>query len=141
VTSPRRDAVEEARFFADRLADSDLSVAALVVNRVHPDFSDAREIPELRRRAEELRNTAANGTDRTSAPDARAAAARLASRYQNLADYAALGRREREQLAGVGERIAAGVVAYVPSLPHDVVDFAALDAVAGHLLNDSVSGQ
>jgi anion-transporting ArsA/GET3 family ATPase len=138
VTSPRRDAVEEATFFAARLADSELAVAALVVNRVHPDFGDARDIPDLRRRAEELA-AVARGTNGDLPPEARAAAARLASRYENLADYAALGRREREQLAGVGERIAAGVVAYVPSLPHDVVDFAALDAVAGHLVSDGAA--
>ena len=35
VTSPRRDAVEEAEYFAGRLADGEFSVDALVVNRVH----------------------------------------------------------------------------------------------------------
>ena len=42
VTSPRRDAVDEAEFFAARLRESDLRVAALVVNRVHAlDICDA----------------------------------------------------------------------------------------------------
>lgn len=131
VTSPRRDAVEEAEFFADRLADSGLGVAALVVNRVHPEFGDVRDVKAMRDRAVEHARAAA------SAPPsaARDAQTRLATRYGNLAEYESLGRRERAQLAGVGERLAAGVLAYVPSLPHDVVDFAALDAVAGHLLN------
>ena len=38
VTSPRRDAIDEARFFAERIGDHDLAVDALVVNRVHPRF-------------------------------------------------------------------------------------------------------
>src|SRR6478672_3730724 len=38
VTSPRRDALDEATFFATRLQDSGLRVAALIVNRVHPDL-------------------------------------------------------------------------------------------------------
>src|SRR5262249_11268445 len=40
VTSPRRDAVEEAEFFASRLADGDFAVDALIVNRVHPRYGD-----------------------------------------------------------------------------------------------------
>ena len=41
VTSPRPDAVEEAAFFADRLAEAGIGVDALVVNRLHPRFGDA----------------------------------------------------------------------------------------------------
>jgi anion-transporting ArsA/GET3 family ATPase len=40
VASPRRDTVDEARFFADRLASAGIPVGALVVNRVHPRFSE-----------------------------------------------------------------------------------------------------
>jgi anion-transporting ArsA/GET3 family ATPase len=122
VTSPRRDAVDEAEFFAARLRESDLRVAALVVNRVHPDFGVHDAPDELRRRAAEIAHT--DG----------AAADRLATRYENLADYVELARRERDELARAGERIGAGVVAYVPSLAHDVVDIAALDAVSHHLV-------
>ena len=38
ITSPRRDAVEEARFFAEKIGDHNLAVDALIVNRVHPRF-------------------------------------------------------------------------------------------------------
>jgi anion-transporting ArsA/GET3 family ATPase len=43
VTSARPDAVEEASFFASKLAERDVAVAALVVNRIAPFFgaSDA----------------------------------------------------------------------------------------------------
>ena len=122
VTSPRREAVEEARFFAERLRESRLHIAALIVNRVHPRFvDDDVTADELRARGAAL--------DHTDPPHQR-----LALRYDNLADYTALAHLERDELAGVGDRIGAGIVAYVPSLSHDVVDFAALDAVAEHLV-------
>jgi anion-transporting ArsA/GET3 family ATPase len=122
VTSPRRDAVDEAEFFAKRLHESRLGIAALVVNRVHPDFDADAEPATLRARAAELSSVDGD------------AATRLAARYRNLADYTALAHRERDQLAHAGERIGADVVAYVPSLAHDVVDIAALAAVAAHLV-------
>src|SRR5688572_20356743 len=45
VTSPRRDAVDEAAFFADKLGESGISVDGLIVNRVHPAFGD-EPVPE-----------------------------------------------------------------------------------------------
>lgn len=39
VTSPREDAIEEARFFASKLEEAEMSAAGMVVNRVHPSFS------------------------------------------------------------------------------------------------------
>ena len=38
ITSPRPDSIEEAAYFAARLAETGVEPAALVVNRVHPDF-------------------------------------------------------------------------------------------------------
>ena len=45
VASPRVDTIEEARFFAGRLVEKDLGVAAIIVNRATPDFG----APEGRR--------------------------------------------------------------------------------------------
>ncbi len=137
VTSPRRDAVEEAEFFSTRLRESDYSVAALVVNRVHPVFGaphdpDDDDAHGLRKRASELEALAAG-----AAAEIAAAARRLAGRYADLADDVELGRRERTQLTDVALRIGAHAVAYVPSLSHDVVDFDALTRVADHLLEHS----
>ena len=129
VTSPRHDAVEEARFFAERLRASQLAVAGLVVNRVHPHFGEGLDLDVLRERAAQL---AARADDEIG--NTRAVAARLAARYENLVDYTSLARTERQQLDDAARRIGAAAVAFVPSLPHDVVDFAALDAVATHLL-------
>jgi anion-transporting ArsA/GET3 family ATPase len=129
VTSPRRDAVREAEFFASRLGESGLEVSALVVNRVHPDFGEGRDADALSVRAADLAARAA-----TAPPDARDAIARMAARYANLAEYASLAKRERVQLDDAGTRFGAAAVAFVPSLTHDVVDFQALDTVAAHLL-------
>ena len=41
VTSARPDAITEAGFFAEKLAERDVAVAALVVNRIAPSFGDA----------------------------------------------------------------------------------------------------
>ncbi len=129
VTSPRHDAVEEAQFFAERLRASQLTVAGLVVNRVHPHFGEGLDLDRLNERAAELATRAEEESG-----DERAAGVRLAARYGNLADYTSLARTERRQLDDAARRIGAAAVAYVPSLSHDVVDFAALDAVATHLL-------
>src|SRR5207237_3563861 len=40
VTSPRRAAVEEGVFFAEKLTEADLDVEALIVNRIHPGLGD-----------------------------------------------------------------------------------------------------
>jgi len=136
VTSPRRDAVREAEFFADRLRASELSVGGLVVNRVHPELG-AEDGGTLRARAAELAASAKQVGDERS-PE-RAAAARLAARYENLADYSELGQRERTQLEDAARRIGATAVAFVPSLPHDVVDFEALETVASFVVGDGAS--
>ncbi len=41
VAAPRRDMVEEARTSPTELAEADIPVRALIVNRVHPRFTDA----------------------------------------------------------------------------------------------------
>ena len=122
VTSPRRDAVEEAEFFAARLADGEFAVDALVVNRVHPHYCDA-DPATLRARA-----TRARGAPRRRRGPARSA------RYANLADFEDVAARERHELEGLEHRIGDASVAHVPELGHDVHDFTALRAVGGHLM-------
>ncbi|MDQ1384722.1 MAG: hypothetical protein QOG65_2101 [Actinomycetota bacterium] len=126
VSSPRRDAMQEATFFADRLAEAGQSVQALIVNRVHPSFGD--ETPAgLRAASEALRNA------RTEP------AARLAALYDNLADFREIATLEREHLEALRVRIGGDtVLAYIPYLAHDVHDFATLHEV-GNLLFDTIS--
>jgi anion-transporting ArsA/GET3 family ATPase len=122
VTSPRRDAVEEATFFAERLAESDIPVEGLIVNRVHPRFGD-EQIDGLRARAETLLRT-----DGESSP-----ALELSGLYANLADFRQVAERERHHVAGVKARVGHAAIAYVPYLERDVYDFEALTEVGRHL--------
>ncbi|HEX6312315.1 MAG TPA: ArsA-related P-loop ATPase [Acidimicrobiia bacterium] len=131
VTSPRRDAVDEAMFFASKLVESDMVVDALVVNRVHPRFGD--ESPAgLRARADSLAAAAAGG-DGDGTGDRAAAARRLAALYANLADLQEVAERERREFDEVRSLVDSGAAAFVPYLARDVYDFAALAEVSRHL--------
>jgi anion-transporting ArsA/GET3 family ATPase len=125
VTSPRRDALEEASFFAQRLGSAGQSVQALIVNRVHPSFGD--ESPDgLRTTAGALRR------------DGSEAALRLAMLYENLADFRDVARLERAHIDRLRQTLRGNeTVAYVPYLAHDVYDFGALHEV-GRILFDTV---
>lgn len=135
VTSPRRDSVDEATFFAQRLADHGFAPSALVANRVHPLFAPVDTVVRARERAAGLRRDHA-----AAGPDVVAAARRLADRYETLADLVELASRDRALLAGVAERLGAPAVAYVPLLAHDVHDLAALREVGAHLLGAHLVG-
>jgi anion-transporting ArsA/GET3 family ATPase len=126
VTSPRRDAIEEARFFAERIGDHDLSVDALIVNRVHPRFGEEMAVG-LRARADTLRDLDVATRSERDARD------RLAARYQNLAEFNEIAERERANIETVRMRTRSAAVAYVPYLAHDVHDFRAL-AEVGEIL-------
>jgi anion-transporting ArsA/GET3 family ATPase len=133
ITSPRRDAMEEATFFARRLAEAGQSVQALIVNRVHPSFGT--EAPAgLRAAAQALRISRDN---QAPAEPAR----RLAALYDNLADFREIATLEREHIEALRERIGGETtLAYVPYLAHDVHNFAALHEV-GELLFDTISAR
>lgn len=114
VASPKRDTVQEAHFFADKLAEADLTVAALVVNRMHPHFTD--ELPEaLAARADTLDDTDLGGL------------------FRNLADFALVAHREEDHLRGLADQVAPAPVIRVPFLRSDVHDLAGLDLVADQL--------
>jgi len=126
VTSPRRDAMDEAAYFAERLQDHGQEVAALIVNRVHPAFGD--QAPEaLRTRAADLRD------DATTDPET---VARLALLYENLADFRTIADHERANLGGLHAHLGRAAVAYVPYLARDVYDFEALHEVGQVLLDE-----
>lgn len=114
VTAPRRDVVDEATFFATKLAEADIPVRALVVNRMHPRFTDA-DPDTLRERA-----TTLAGTD-------------LGALYDNLADFSTVAANEEHHLAGLAASVAPAPVVRVPFLASDVHDLAALATIASHL--------
>jgi anion-transporting ArsA/GET3 family ATPase len=120
VASPRRDTVDEAHFFADRLREAGIAVEGLVVNRVHPLFAPTGTLPEaLAERARTLAGADLGGD--------------LAGLYRNLADFELVASRERHHLAGLADAVAPAPLAWVPFLRSDVHDLAGMGEVAAHI--------
>lgn len=101
VASPRRDTLDEAVFFADRLHDSALPVAALVVNRAAPHFGT----PAVARRAAD------------------------AALWQNLDELHLVEQAEHELVTSLTGRLAAAPVTWVPLLAGDVHDLHTLEHI------------
>jgi len=115
VASPRRDTIDEARYFADKLGEAGIEVRALVINRMHPSFGTG-----LAEAARERARTLA-GTD-------------LGGLYANLADFQLVASREEEHLAGLAEAVAPAPVVRVPFLRTDVHDLDGLSELAKRML-------
>jgi anion-transporting ArsA/GET3 family ATPase len=118
VASPRADTVEEARYFAERLAGSQLAVAATVVNRSTPVFgAPARQRPRD---------------------------AQLAALHDNLVELRDMAAAERryvaEAFAGAGDGAAADAV-WVPLLPGDVHDLDGLATIRSLLFDGAHPGR
>jgi anion-transporting ArsA/GET3 family ATPase len=112
VTSPRREAVDEATYFADRLRESAIGVDALVVNRVHPRFGGSEvEVP-----------------------------VDLGAFSQNLQDFRAASAREEHHIADLRRRVRDAEVVRVPFLADDVHDLDGLGVIAGWLFGESSAG-
>lgn len=115
VASPRRDTVEEARFFAAKLAESGIAVRALVVNRMQPRFGDGL-------------------AEASAARAASLAGSAIGGHYRNLAEMQAVADREEHHLAELAVAVAPAPVIRVPLLSTDVHDLDTLGLVADHLL-------
>jgi anion-transporting ArsA/GET3 family ATPase len=110
VTSARPDAVAEASFFAEKLAERSVTPAALIVNRIHPHFgAPAGETP------------AAGGA---------ASAGPLAALEANLATLNEVARDEEGSYAALAAQVAPAVVGRVPLFGHDVHDLTGLERIA-----------
>lgn len=112
VASPRRDAVEEAVYLADRLLGASIAVQHVVVNRMHPHF-DGPATPAGWR-----------------PPDTGGALAVLET---NLAELRAVAAREEATLAELVARVPRAPLVRVPVLRGDVHDLAGLAEVAACL--------
>jgi len=109
VTSPRLDAVEEASFFATKLEESGIDVAALVVNRLHPSFGEPTHGP----------------TDDTSP---------LAVLRANLDQFALVAAGEEAHFKPLAEQVAPAPVSRVPFMAGDVHDLDGLGLIGAYLL-------
>ena len=117
VTSARPDAVAEASFFAEKLAEREVVPAALVVNRIHPHFG----------RLDEPGSSRPVGTPRTRWPRSR----RTWSRSTRCPPV----RRTRSPTWRLP---VPGAVGRIPLFGQDVHDLEALERTADHLFASSV---
>ena len=113
VTSARPDAVEEAGFFASKLAERDVAVAALVVNRIAPSFGidDGGSEP----------------------PAALRDAAALQPLEENLAGLNAVAAREAAGYAGLATQVSPAPVGRIPLFGQDVHELGGLERAADAL--------
>lgn len=121
VSSPQRDNVVEAVWFAQQLREQGFDVAATIVNRLLPRFGDG---------------TVADATTRTATARERGDHD-LAALWANLAELRTIADAEREQLRPLIERVGEGAIVEVPRLPSDVHDVAALEMLGAHLFHES----
>ncbi len=110
VTSARPDAVTEASFFAEKLTERDVAVAALVVNRIAPAFGDG--------------GAGAGGR-----------ASELEPLEANLAELNAVAAREEAAFAGLAEQVAPAPVGRIPLFGQDVHELGGLQRAADHLFD------
>jgi anion-transporting ArsA/GET3 family ATPase len=125
VAAPREDSIDEAKFFAQRLAESSIPVSALAVNRLFSNFA-AGEPP-----AGEALAAAPSGDGSGTAEDPRA----YGELTRNLEDFLAVSSREERYVEELAEEVAPAPVVRVPFLKEDVHDLEGLEIVASHLLN------
>jgi len=117
VATPRPDVVAEADFFASKLGDAGISVAALIVNRMHPRYG--AEWSEVNReRARTLADTP------------------LGPLYDNLADLHQLADGEEAHVAELIARVAPAPAVRVPVLATDVHDIAGLADIGARMFGD-----
>jgi anion-transporting ArsA/GET3 family ATPase len=149
VAAPRRDAVTEALYFADRLRDRSERVGALVVNRMFPFFG---AVPEGVPRTARAKSGSAGGggTRGGGAPTGGApagggsgeggcegGAAGLGRLIDNLAQLNQVASREEQHVATLAERLPGATVVRVPFLADDIHDIAGLTELGGWLFGPS----
>jgi anion-transporting ArsA/GET3 family ATPase len=116
VSSPERDAGDEAIFFRDKLREAGMAFGGLIINRVHSPLDDGAAV-------DEVALTAAVGGD--------AALARRA--IMSLEELRVLAARDAVAIARIGAAIGDDDPVIVPELVGDVHDVDGLVAVHRHL--------
>ena len=122
VSAAEPDALREASFFVDRLAGERMPLAGLILNRTHPTLCELH-VEKATEAAEEL--------EKTDPASVAAAALRI------HADRASTAKREVRLLSrftGANPHVA---IVGVPSLPFDVSDLEALQAIADQITGET----
>jgi anion-transporting ArsA/GET3 family ATPase len=115
VTSPRRDTLEEARWFTARLTEEGIPIRGVVVNRVQPRPT-TRPVEEFAALAAEHPGTT------------------LAALSQVVVDQTRAADLERSQLDAALAEMGAGATTFVPILGTDVRDLDGLAEIADLLV-------
>jgi anion-transporting ArsA/GET3 family ATPase len=130
VASPRPDSVDEAVHFAGKLAESDMAVTALVVNRVQPRFADDAELASL------TRSASGSGSGSSDGATADGGSANpLDQLIDNLRGYTDASDREEKALADLVSKVSPAPVYRVPLLNTDVHDLDGLETIADLLFS------
>ena len=117
VAAPKRDTIDEARFFAGRLADSSLAVSALIVNRSTPVFA----------------------TPTSARPRTAGRRPALVALWANHDELAATAAAERAQMSGLVADVTPAPVSWVPMLASDVHDLGGLREIRGLLFGPATA--
>jgi anion-transporting ArsA/GET3 family ATPase len=131
VATPQPDALREASYFVERLAEERMPLAGLLLNRVHSAGSCRLSAARSQAAAETLETMSPNGPVAAAlsgdysvtVQTATAAALRLHASRMNL------GERERRVAGSFMSTHPAVPVVEVPALPEDVHDLAGLRRV------------
>ena len=133
IATPEPDALREASYFVERLAEERMPLAGLILNRVHAagisQLSAARSVAA----AETLETMIPNeGAAPASSPRDPVMAAGLAAAALRLhAERMNLGQRERRVAGSFVSAHPAVPVIEIPALPEDVHDLAGLRRIGG----------
>ena len=133
IATPEPDALREASYFVERLAEERMPLAGLILNRVHAagisQLSAARSVAA----AETLETMIPNeGAAPASSPRDPVTAAGLAAAALRLhAERMNLGQRERRVAGSFVSAHPAVPVIEIPALPEDVHDLAGLRRIGG----------
>jgi anion-transporting ArsA/GET3 family ATPase len=112
VTTARPDAIAEATFFAEKLAEREVIPAALVVNRIAPAFGGG-EAGSIAGESEESEV--------------------MAPFEANLSALNALAAREEQAFADLAEKVAPAPIGRIPLFGHDVHELIGLQRTADSL--------
>jgi anion-transporting ArsA/GET3 family ATPase len=156
VASPRRDAVDEAIYFADRLRESSGRVEALVANRMFPSFGPvpaalteqaggsgaggpvgpAQGTQVAGDGAGAVGSSPAASSPAASSPAVSGTQGSVAALVANLSDLDRVASREEQHVAVLADRLPGAPVVRVPFLADDVHDLAGLAEIGNWLFRD-----
>ena len=122
VVAPRQNAIDEGRFFAAHLRESDIPVQALIINRLHPRF-DAQPAARPPVAPDDESGWTRSGVSIQA----------FAYLNANWAELRAVAEREENDVTALAAQVAPALVARVPLLDGDVHDLDGVQTVADHL--------